>query len=238
MLFKKSRSEQVADSASDLLDTVKDKLGDSDALTQVKDSVADKASEARDALAEVDTDQVKADTKQAAAEAKKRLGRTKVGAKVADSDQVAAARDRVENVAGMTRDQASQLFNDEWMPRIHHALAAASASTAAGVSKLPDPAQDQVAKVAPDLVKRKKKGRLLILIGLATLAGAGYVYWQGQEKKKAATATAPSAPGPDAQRDPQHAIGDDPAGTAQGRVEQAVAGDSPDPLVGRHAARE
>lgn len=259
MLFKKSRSEKAADKASDLLGTVKDKLDDSPTLAQVKESVAEKAGDWKQSLEhqldQVDTDQLKSDASDAAGEAKKqadkaakqakkaakdarkKVRRSDVGKKVshqvaavADSDQVAAARERAIE-AGLTREQAHELFTDEWMPRIQHALSTAAAGTAAAVSKLPEPAQDQVAKVAPELVKRKKKGRLLIFVGVATLAGAGYLYYQGQQKKQAAAAR-PAQPTP-----PTHALSEDPAGSTQARVEQAVAGDAPS-AFGKHAARE
>ena len=51
--------------------------------------------------------------------------------KVADTvdshESLSTARDKTAEAAGITRDQATSLFNDEWMPRIQQALAAATA---------------------------------------------------------------------------------------------------------------
>lgn len=195
MRFTKSRSEKVADKAHDILDTVKGKLEDSEALNQVKDTVSEKASDLRDAAHDVDTDGLKDSAKSKASTGRARFAAFTAPAaeKVADtvdrSDSLSTARDKTAEAAGITRDQATSLFNDEWMPRIQQALAAATAGTTAAVHKLPEPAQEQVAKAAPDLVKQKKRGGFLILLGLAGLAGAGYLYYQGQQKKQAQQVT-------------------------------------------------
>lgn len=129
-----------------------------------------------------------------AAPAKKRFGLfgSSAKAKVAEAtaparEKVAAsaAGERVSQAAGLTRDDVQGLFSQEWMPRIQDAIATAGAATTAAVAKLPEPAQDAVAKVAPSVVKRKKRGGLLIAVGVLALAGAGALYYSNQQKKSA-----------------------------------------------------
>lgn len=216
MLFTKSRSEKVADKAHDILDTVKGKLEDSETLSQVKDTVSEKATDLRDAAHDVDTEGLKDSAKTKASTGRARFAAFTAPAteKVADTvdshESLSTARDKTAEAAGITRDQATSLFNDEWMPRIQQALAAATAGTTAAVHKLPEPAQEQVAKVAPDLVKRKKRGGFLILLGLAGLAGAGYLYYQGQQKKQAKHSATTTTPAQTA------------AGTTQAKVDDLV----------------
>ncbi|WP_050671329.1 hypothetical protein [Luteipulveratus halotolerans] len=179
------------------------------ALDKAKETAAPAAERAKEAAqpavdqASAKADKVAAKAEKAAAKAKDSDAADKVAAFAAPAKKKAAkaakatapARDKVAAAAapavekaqdaGLTREQAHALFSDEWLPRIQHAIAAAGAASTAAVAKLPEPAQDAVAKVAPQVVKRKKKGKLLIALGVLTLAGAGALYYQGQQKKKA-----------------------------------------------------
>lgn len=243
MPFRKSRAEKASDKAHDLFDTVKEKLDDSDTLTQVKEKLDDAASSVKDAVGDVDTDGLKKSAKEQAAEAKARVSNftapaaEKVSDAIDDNDELSAARDKAEKAAAKgqkkaakaaenTRSEASHLFSDELLPRLEAALAAAGAGAATVAQKLPEPAQEQVAKVAPDLVKRKKKGRALIFLGLAAIAGAGYLYWQGQQKQQQkATSRSGAAPVADRRED---AVAD----------LEAKADDALGTPVGKHAARD
>lgn len=263
MQFTKSRSQKAADRAHDLVDSVKERLDDSDTLTQVKETVAERAHGLKETLAETDAHELAGqarqkaadaaeqakekaaearrqaaeraeqarqeakarakdakkqarsqakDAKKAAAQQKKDAKKTaakggllagllstgaaaKVADTVQDSDALSAARAKAQDAAGMTREQAHRMFEDEWMPRLQQALSAATAAASTQVARLPEPAQQQVARVAPELVKKRRKGgKLFITLGLACLAGAGYLYWQEQQKA-AGSGTDPFAAG-------------------------------------------
>lgn len=119
------------------------------------------------------------------------------------SYRAAALRGQAASVAedkGLTPDHVRDMYNDEFLPHIKELLAAAAA---AGVSAraqagdaavnafghLPPEAQTQVAKVAPALAKKQKKGgRGLMILGAGALAGAGYLFYAEQQKRKAANA--------------------------------------------------
>lgn len=93
-----------------------------------------------------------------------------------------AAADRAE-AAGLTRDQAHRLFADEWMPRIQETIAATAAAGGSAYAALPQQARDAVETVAPQIAKkRRKKGKVLITLGLLAGAGAVALYFSGQQK--------------------------------------------------------
>lgn len=243
MPFRKSRADKASDKAHDLFDTVKEKLDDSDTLTQVKEKLDDAASSVKEAVSDVDTDGLKKSAKEQAAEAKARVAdftapaAAKVNDTIDDNEQLSTARDKAAKAASKgekkaakaaesTRGEASHLFNDELLPRLEAALAAAGAGAATVAQKLPEPAQEQVAKVAPDLVKRKKKGGLLIVLGLAAIAGAGYLYWQGQQKAQQAQASTDAAAKPVDRRE-------DAVGDLEKKADDALTAPT-----GKHAARD
>lgn len=109
--------------------------------------------------------------------------------------KAAALRGRAEAVAedkGISADNARDFYKDELLPHLKEILAtAAAAGTAAShnvVGQLPEGAQKQVAQYAPALAPKKKKGGFLITLGVAALAGAGYLVYADQQKKRAADA--------------------------------------------------
>ncbi|AKU14934.1 hypothetical protein [Luteipulveratus mongoliensis] len=276
MLFRKSRSEKVRDSADDLasaavgvLGSVKDKVAPlvedavdraapaaKSALDKAKETAAPAAERAKEA-----TDRAKAASQPALDKAKDgsakdavasfaRPARAKVAA-AAESAAPAAGRAKAKvaeaaapaveraQEAGLTRDQAHSLFAEEWLPRIQQAIAAAGATTTAAVAKLPEPAQDAVAKVAPAVVKRKKKGKLLIAVGVLALAGAGALYFSGQQKKKAAGDPwqQASGHGPEPVDTPLQDSTNDLVGDTERHVDAALtAPGGATPRSGRHSA--
>ncbi|YAL83312.1 hypothetical protein ACMYYO_00475 [Dermacoccaceae bacterium W4C1] len=226
MLFQKSRSEKAADKAHDLLDTVKSKLDDSDTLSHVKDVVSD-------------TDGLKKSAKESVSGAREKVATLaapavdSVSETVDSNEKLSTARDKataaaetVGSKASAAKGEADHLIQDEWLPKLQAALAAAGGAAATATAKLPEPAQDQVAKVAPELVKRKKKGGFLIVLGLAALAGAGYLYWQGQQK---AAATPSPSTTPEAPAAPVSTT-DDLVGDLDAKAD--------DTLTGKHAAKD
>ena len=211
----RDKADDLTSAAVDVLDSVKEKVAPlvedavdraapaaKSALDKAKETAAPAAERAKEAAqpvvdkAAAKADEVASKAKDSdasekvaafAAPAKKKAAKAAQAAAPAREKVAAAAAPAVEKAqdAGLTREQAHALFSDEWLPRIQHAIAAAGAASTAAVAKLPEPAQDAVAKVAPQVVKRKKKGKLLIALGVLTLAGAGALYYQGQQKKKA-----------------------------------------------------
>ncbi|MDE9364414.1 hypothetical protein PZ938_02245 [Luteipulveratus sp. YIM 133132] len=160
-------AERTKEAAQPKVHTVISRAKDSDA----REKVAAFAVPAKDKVAA------------AAAPAKDKVAASAAPAREKAAAFAAPAIEKAQD-AGLTKDQASSLFSDEWMPRIQNAIAAAAATTSAAVAKLPEPAQDTVARVAPGVVKRKQKGKLLIAVGVIALAGAAALYVSGQQKKK------------------------------------------------------
>ena len=101
---------------------------------------------------------------------------------------------------GLTTDNVRDTYQDDILPHLKELLAAAAGAAATARSQagdvaqtafanLPSEAQDQVAKVAPALAKKQKKGgKGLIILGLGALGGAGYLYYTDQNKRKASNA--------------------------------------------------
>lgn len=109
--------------------------------------------------------------------------------------KAAALKGQAQQVAedkGLTADNARDFYKDELLPHLKEILAtAAAAGTAAShnvVGQLPGGAQEQVARYAPALAPKKKKGGFLIVVGAAALAGAGYLVYADQQKNKAKNA--------------------------------------------------
>lgn len=141
--------------------------------------------------------------KKAAKLDKKATKRFGIGKRQEAAYKTAALRGQAAAIAedkGLTSDNVREMYQDEFLPHIKELLAAAAA---AGVSarneankaaftafgNLPPEAQTQVAKVAPQLAKKQKKGgKGLILLGLSALGGAGYLFYTEQNKRKAANA--------------------------------------------------
>ncbi|WP_446666503.1 hypothetical protein [Flexivirga sp. B27] len=156
------------------------------------------------------------------------------------AQQAAAAR---AEAAGLDVEQARKLFNDEWMPRVHEAIAAAGAAGTSAYAALPDRARDTVETVVPQVAKkRRKKGKVLIALGLLAGAGAVALYVSGQQKndRQDAKQAAPEVPEVE-RRDVQAAEGapavsssDDAVGDLEKKVDASVSGSR----RGRHAAKE
>lgn len=115
-----------------------------------------------------------------------------VGARQDVAYKAAAFRGQAQSIAedkGLTPENVRSMFNDELLPHVKELLAtAAAAGTAAShnaVGQLPDSAQQQVARYAPALAPKKKKGGAFIVLGLGALGGAGYLFYADQQKKKA-----------------------------------------------------
>lgn len=142
------------------------------------------------------------DAKKAAApkikDAKKAAGPKFEAAKAAALDAAHADNkgEKLQEFAGLTRDQAHSLFSDEWMPRIQTAIATAAATAQQAGHRagdqatqaylaLPPQAQDVVDKVVPAAAKkRKKKGTVLIVLGLAGVAAGGFLIYDNNKKKQ------------------------------------------------------
>lgn len=160
-----------------------------------------------------------------------------------------AAVDRAE-AAGLTRDQAHRLFADEWMPRIQETIAATAAAGGSAYAALPQQARDAVETVAPQIAKKhRKKGKVLITLGLLAGAGAVALYVSGQQKGGAKAVTQVTPPEVErlevsAAEDLKNSNGskgsvkvsdsDDAVGDLEKDVDGSVSGSR----RGRHAAQE
>lgn len=195
----------------------------------VVESAAPKVAKAKEAAAEVAGPRVAEAGKKAKKQAKK--------AKKAAADAADAAR---AEDSGLSTEQARRLFNDEWMPRVHEAIAAAGAAGTTAYAALPDRARDTVEAVAPEVVKkRRKKGKLLIALGLLAGAGAVALYLSGNKggAKPVSAEELPEVERRDVQAAEDHTVvptSDDAVGDAEKTVDAEVSGSR----RGRHAAKE
>ncbi|GAB3493943.1 hypothetical protein [Flexivirga lutea] len=183
-------------------------------------------------------------TKQSAKQAKRATKHARKAAREvsgAAAPHLAQAREATAQAAGLTSEQARQLFREEWMPRVHEAIAAAATAGGQAYAALPQQAREAVDAVAPQAVKnRRKKGGLLIALGL--LAGAGAVALIVNGKQKDAPGSAPATL-PEVERldvtavetDGTAVLGDsdDAVGDLEQKVDASVSG-----RRGRHAAQE
>lgn len=190
--------------------------------------------------------QAKKQAEETAKQTKKQARKQAKSAKKAASDasdsaapRVARAKEATGAAAGLTSEQARQLFHEEWMPRVHEAIAAAGAAGGSAYAALPQRARDAVDVVAPEVVKkRRKKGGLLITLGL--LAGAGAVALIVSGKKGGATKAEPKLPEVeriDARAAEDTAVvstSDDAVGDLEKKADSTVSGGR----RGRHAAQE
>lgn len=151
----------------------------------------------------------------------------------------ASTADRAE-AAGLTKEQAHRLFAEEWMPRIQQTIAATTAAGAQAYAALPQQARDTVETVAPQVAKkRRKKGKVLIALGLLAGAGAVALYVSGQ---KSGAKTAPQVTAPEIERLDVKPVeettsvptSDDAVGDLEKKVDASVSGSR----RGRHAAKE
>ena len=204
-------TEKVADKTADQREAVAEKAGAAKAATVASlAAVADSAKDARDDAQKKGKKAAKKADKNSSRFMKKADKKTSKASKKADKKAVsafgpgaredvaykaAALRGRAEAVAedkGISADNARDFYKDELLPHLKEILAtAAAAGTAAShnvVGQLPEGAQKQVAQYAPALAPKKKKGGFLITLGVAALAGAGYLVYADQQKKRAADA--------------------------------------------------
>ncbi len=255
-------ADKASDAAAPHIARAKDAVADAAApqIAKAKEATADAADTAAPQLAKAK--EVAADAaaphvekaKKAAKEAadnatdaaaprvKKARKTARKAAKQATKDAAkikASAADRAE-AAGLTTQQAHRLFADEWMPRIQETIAATAAAGTSAYAALPQQARDAVETVAPQVAKkRRKKGKLLIALGLLAGAGAVALYVSGQQKAgtKKPQVTAPEIekldvnPVEDTMAAP---TSDDAVGDLEKKVDASVGGSR----RGRHAAKE
>lgn len=151
----------------------------------------------------------------------------------------AGATDRAE-AAGLTTEQAHRLFATEWMPRIQETIAATAAAGTSAYAALPQQARDVVETVVPQVAKkRRKKGKVLITLGLLAGAGAVALYLSGQQggAKSAPYIMPPEVEHLDVdavEKTPAVPASDDAVGDLEKKVDTSVSGSR----RGRHAARE
>jgi hypothetical protein len=126
------------------------------------------------------------------------------------------------------------------LPRIQETIAATTAAGTQAYAALPQQARDVVETVAPQVAKkRRKKGKLLIALGLLAGAGAVALYLSGQKggAKRVPEVTAPEIekldvnPVEDTTAVP---ASDDAVGDLEKKVDASVTGSR----RGRHAAKE
>lgn len=179
----------VADSAGDAR---KDGQKKSSKLAKKADKRAGKAQKSADKKASAFAALLGAKAAKGEKKATKTFG---VGARQDVAYKAAALRGQAQQVAedkGLSADNARDFYKDELLPHLKEILAsAAAAGTAAShnvVGQLPDGAQEQVARYAPALAPKKKKGGVFIALGVAALAGAGYLVYADQQKKSAKNA--------------------------------------------------
>lgn len=173
--------------------------------------------------------------KKAAKNAAKNASKSVVKAKAK-----ATAAGRAE-AAGLTKEQVHRLFADEWMPRIQETIAATTAAGTQAYAALPQQARDAVEVAAPQMTtKRRKKGTVLITLGLLAGAGAVALYLSGQQKGD--TSGTPPVTAPEIERldvnpvETSSAVpaSDDAVGDLEKTVDTSVTGSR----RGRHAAGE
>lgn len=204
MLKTQSRTDVVKDKASDVAASAGDTFSAvKDAVSAIGGVVAEKAQAAKDVAAD------QASTAKEAAAPHLEAAADKAADKAAAVKGAVADKTADANFAGITKDQAHSMFSEQWMPKIQEAIAAATAAAGAQATNayaaLPTQAQGYVEQVAPTArkLRRKKKGKGLILVGLALAAGAAVLlYKDQQEKKKRAAIAATPVVEPVAPTDP------------------------------------
>lgn len=261
MLSKTSRKDVAKDKASDLASAVadaaeagRDKIAPvarnvtghlSDAADKASEAAAPHVAKAKEAVVEAAAPQVvrtKEATAEAAGAAAPQVKKARKAAKQAAKDAgkvTASTADRAE-AAGLTKEQVHRLFAEEWMPRIQQTIAATTAAGAQAYAALPQQARDTVETVAPQVAKkRRKKGKVLIALGLLAGAGAVALYVSGQKNGAKA---APQVTAPEIERLDVNPVeettsvptSDDAVGDLEKKVDASVTGSR----RGRHAAKE
>lgn len=232
--------EAVAEAAAPQVDKAVGKA--KDARDDAADAAAPHVKKAKKAAKQASEDAADA----AAPRVKKAKKAARKASKSAAKDAAklkATTAERAED-AGLTKEQAHRLFSEEWMPRIQESIAATSAAGASAYAALPKQARDAVETVAPQVAKkRRKKGKVLIALGLLAGAGAVALYLSGQQKGGAKAA--PEVKPPEVERLDVSAAEDakdnvkvpaskDAVGDLEKKADDAVSGSR----RGRHAAQE
>ncbi|RNI19677.1 hypothetical protein [Flexivirga caeni] len=233
----------VKEKATPVAERVVDHLGD--AAAAVADSAAPQVAKAKEAVknaadnAAPQVAKVKAAAQDAADAAAPQVAKLKdatTDAAGSVQDAVAPAVERVQE-AGLTKDQATHLFTEEWLPRIQAAVDSAATSTQQAYAALPQQARDAVEAAVPAVAakKRRRKGKVLIALGL--LAGVGAVALFVSGRKKAAVVTVDDRSLPVVERADAagaEAAQGDLVGAAEAKVDDALS--DAGARRGRHAA--